>query len=342
MMMMKKTFLFLACVCFVLALSPFGNVYAQTGPIRLTYSSQFPAKHIQAQLAEAWGKEVSERTNERVIVEFYPGQQLTKAAECYEGVVQGKSDLGFSVLAYTPERFPVMGVVDLPLGYTSGKVATAVANEVYRKFKPKELSDTQVMYLHAHGPGFINTRGKAVRRLEDMKGLRLRTHGATARMVKALGGTPVPAPMPELYKMLKKGVVFGAVHPTEAHAGWRLAEVENYSTASYVIANTTTFFVVMNKDKWNSLPKDIQQIIEEINTEWVAQHGEAWDTSDTVGLRLFLDQGSTIIGLNKQEAARWKRAVAPIFADYIQYLNGKDLNGQEIVDFTIKTLNSMQ
>ena len=174
--MMKKAFLFLAGVCFVLAFSPFGNVSAQNKPIRLTYSSQFPAKHIQAQLADAWCKEVNERTNGRVIVEFYPGQQLTNAVECYEGVVQGKSDLGFSALAYTSERFPVMGAVDLPLGYSSGKVATAVANEVYRTFKPKELDDTKVMYFNAHGPGFINTRNKAVRRLEDLKGLRIRTH----------------------------------------------------------------------------------------------------------------------------------------------------------------------
>ena len=51
-----------------------------------------------------------------------------------------------------------MGTVDLPLGYTSGKVATAVANEVYRLFKPKELSDTEVMYLHALGSQFIYKR----------------------------------------------------------------------------------------------------------------------------------------------------------------------------------------
>ena len=97
-----------------------------------------------------------------------------------------------------------------------------------------------------------------------------------------------------------------------------------------------------NKDAWDALPKDIQLIIEEINNDWVVQHGEAWDTSDTVGFRLFLDQGGTIIGLNKQEAARWKRAVAPIINDRIKLLNGKGLNGKEIVDFTIDTLNKMQ
>jgi TRAP-type C4-dicarboxylate transport system substrate-binding protein len=312
--MMKKAFLFLAAVCIVLAFSPFGISHAQTGPpIRLTYSTLFGANHIQAQLAESWCKEVTARTNGRVIVEFYPGEQLTKGAECYEGVVQGKSDIGFSMPAYTAERFPVMGAVDLPLGYTSGKVATAVANEVYRKFKPKELSDTQVMYLHAHGPGFINTKGKAVRRMEDMKGLKLRAHGTSARVVEALGGIAVSRPMPEAYNMIKTGVVSGALFPLEAHDGWKMAEVH-----------------------------DIQLIIEEINNEWIAQHGEAWDSSDEVGMQVFLDHGNMIIGLNKQEAARWKRAVAPVINDRIKLLDGKGLNGQEIVDFTINTLNSMQ
>jgi TRAP-type C4-dicarboxylate transport system substrate-binding protein len=341
--MMKKAICFLSAVCIVLAFSPFSVSHAQTGPpIRLKYSTLFPAQHIQTQLVDSWCKEVNARTNGRVIIELYPGQQLTKSPHIYEGVVQGKSDLGFSLLAYTAERFPVMEAVDQPLGYTSGKVATAVANEVYRKFKPKELSDTQVMYLSAHGPGFINTRAKAVRRLEDMKGLKLRAHGASARVVEALGGIAVSRPMPEAYNMIKNGVVFGAMHPLEAHDGWKMAEVDDYVTACYSIAYTSTFFVVMNKDKWNSLPKDIQQIIGEINNEWIAQHGEAWTTSDEVGMQVFLNRGNMIIGLSKQESARWKRAVAPVIDDYVKYLNKKGFKGREIVDFTRNTLNSMQ
>ena len=340
--MIKKACLGVMAVCIVLAFSPFGISNAQTGKIKLTYSNFFPAAHIQSKLVDSWCKEVNARTNGRVIVEHYPGGKLTKAAECYEGVVQGKSDLGFSLLPYTAERFPVMGTVDLPLGYTSGKVATAVANEVYRKFKPKELSDTKVMYLHAHGPGFINTRDKAVRKMEDMKGLKLRAHGTSARVVEALGGIAVPRPMPETYNMVKTGVVFGALFPLEAHDGWKMAEVHDYCIASYVTGYTSTFFVVMNKDKWNALPKDIQLIIEEINNEWIAQHGEAWETSDEVGMRVFLNKGNSIIGLSDKEAARWKKAVAPIIDDHITLLNEKGLNGQEIVDFTINTLNSMQ
>ena len=109
----------------------------QAGPIKLTYSNFFPAPHIQSQLAEAWCKEVEKRTNGKVVVEYYPGGTLTKSRQIYDGVVTGLSDVGLSIFAYTRGRFPVMAAVDLPLGYTSGKVATTVANEFIQKFNPK-------------------------------------------------------------------------------------------------------------------------------------------------------------------------------------------------------------
>jgi len=340
--MKKQIFTSMLILCFGLALGFMSPVTAEAGPVKLTYSNFFPPGHIQSKLAESWCKEVEKRTDGQVVVDYFPGQTLTKARQVYDGVVEGLSDVGFSVLAYTRGRFPVLAAVDLPLGYTSGTVATKVVNAVYEKFKPKELSDTQVMYLHAHGPGLIHTKGKAVRKMEDMKGLKFRAHGTSALVVKALGGTPVPKPMPETYQMLQKGVVDGAVYPFEANKGWKLGEVTRYCTADFTAAYTTSFFVVMNKDKWNSLSADVQKIIEQINQEWAVKHGEAWDTSDAQGIVFFLNQGSEIIGLDAKEGERWKKAVEPIIADYIANMNEKGLNGTEIVDFTIKTLKSLQ
>jgi len=338
---MKKTvFICFLAVIVGMAFMSVGSQTAQADPIKLTYSNFFPPTHIQSKLAEAWCQEVEKRTNGKVKVEYYPGGTLTKAAQCYDGVVQGLSDIGFSVLAYTRGRFPVMSAVDLPLGYTSGKVATQVINEVYEKFDPKELKDTEVMYLHAHGPGLIHTKGKAVRKLEDMKGLKLRGHGTSAKVVSALGGTPVPKPMPETYQMLQKGVVEGGVFPFEADKGWKLGEVTDYITANFSAAYTTSFFVVMNKDKWNALPPDVQKTIKEINKEWIKKHGQAWDTSDMEGIYFFLNQGGQIIGLDDEESLRWKNAVAPIAEDYIKTLNEKGFNGDEIVSFTIQAVQN--
>ena len=340
---MKKQIFSLAVilsVCFTLLVLAAPVIYAET--IKLTYSNFFPPTHVQSQLAESWCREVEKRTDGKVKVEYYAGQTLTKAKQCYDGVVEGLSDIGFSVLAYTRGRFPVISAVDLPLGYTSGVAATKVVNAVYDKFKPKELMDTEVMYLHAHGPGLIHTKGKAVKKLEDMKGLKFRGHGTSALVVKALGGTPVPKPMPETYQMLQKGVVDGAVYPMEANKGWKLGEVTDYLTQHFSSAYTTSFFVVMNKDKWSALPADIQKTIREINAEWADKHGQAWNESDEVGLKYFRDQGNEVIELDSEEADRWKAAVAPIIDEYVAKLNEKGFNGKEIVDFITKSLTDLQ
>jgi TRAP-type transport system periplasmic protein len=316
------------------------TVYA--APIKLTYSNFFPPTHVQSQLAESWCREVEKRTQGAVMVDYYAGQTLTKARQCYDGTVEGLSDIGFSVLAYTRGRFPVMSAIDLPLGYTSGRVATTVANQVYDKFKPKELQDTEVMYLHAHGPGLLHTRDKAVRKLEDIKGLKIRSHGTSALVVKALGGTPVPKPMPESYQMLQKGVVDGSVYPLESNKGWKLGEVTGYSTAAFSAAYTTTFFVVMNKEKWQSIPPEQQTIIRQINQEWAMKHAVVWDTSDMEGLKFFLKQGGDVVGIDKKESERWKTAVAPIIEEYIQKVSKKGIDGKAVVDFTIQAIAENQ
>jgi len=308
----------------------------------LTYSSFFPPSHVQSKLAEAWCAEVNERTDGRVKVYFYPGQTLTKAAQCYDGVVTGRSDIGMSCLLYTRGRFPLMDFINLPFGNPSGQFATAVINEVFDTFKPEELSDTKVLYLHAHGPGFIHTVDQPVRSLEDMQGMKIRCPGSVADTVKKLGAAPVTMPMPEVYQALKKGVVQGAVYPMETNKGWKMGEVIDYTIANYKTAYSVGFFVVMNKDKWQSLPEDVRSTIETINAQWAAKHGKAWDTSDFEGFRYSLSQGNSVIGLSEEESKRWQQAVQPVLEAYTERTQEKGLPGDEVLEYLEKRLNDFR
>jgi TRAP-type C4-dicarboxylate transport system substrate-binding protein len=328
---MKRTLFFSTMILSLFSLFVVTPVVSNAKTVTLKYSSFFPPTHIQSKLAESWGKEVEKRTDGRVKVEYYPGGSLLKAKQTYDGVVDGIADVGFTVLAYTRGRFPVTGALDLPFGYPSGTVATAVANDLYTKLKPTEFDDTQLMYLHAHGPGFINTRDKVVTKLEDLKGLRIRSTGMSAEMVKALGGTPVAMGMGDAYQSLQKGVVDGSAHPMEANGGWKLGEVVKYTAGAYATAYTTTFIVTMNKEKWGKLdPKD-QETITAMNKEWSLKHGEAWDSSDLAGLRFTLEQGNTISGVDPKEVERWKKAVAPVIDKYADSLAKKKIDGAVVI-----------
>lgn len=335
---MKKNTLYLTFVFLLAGFYVLGGVSAAADPVKLSYSNFFPPTHIQSKLAEAWGKEVEKRTGGKVIIEFYHGQTLTKAKQVYDGVVQGMSDLGFCLFGYTRGRFPLMEVVDLPLGYPSGEVATKVVNAVAEKFKPKELMDVKVMYLHAHGPGLLHTREKAVKTMADLKGLKIRAHGFSAKVVQALGGTAVAMPMPETYPSLQKGVVDGALYPLEANKGWKLAEVTDYATLNYSMAYTTSFYVVMNKDKWAALPDDVKKTIEEINKEWIPKHGKAWDDSDKEGRTYFESKGNKLIELSAEEAEAWRKAAQPVLGEYVEEASKKGLPAKEALDYTKKVL----
>ncbi len=337
--MNKKSLLFCLVLIVGVALVAIGASKLEAAPIKLTYSNFFPPTHIQSKLAEAWCKEVGKRTDGRVEIIYYPGQTLTKAKQMYDGVVRGMSDIGFCLFGYNRGRFPLMEAVDLPLGYPSGKVATKTANAVANRFKPEELNDVQVMYLHAHGPGLLHTRKAPIRTLADVKGLKIRSHGTTAKVVKALGGSPVTMPMPELYQSLQRGVVDGAIYPVEVNKGWRMAEVIENCTLDLSIANTSTFYVVMNKEKWAALPDDIKKIILQINKEWIPKHGEAWDSSDEEGRKFMLSKGRKFIPLSEAESAKWKEIVRPVIGEYVKGAKTKGIPAQEVVDYTVKVLN---
>lgn len=332
----------LTVFCIWVAMSAFAPVPATAKTTTLTYSNFFPPTHIQSQLAEQWCQEVEKRTQGRVKVQYFAGGTLTKPHQAYDGVLDGISDIALSAFAYTRGRFPTMAIIDMPLGYPTGVLATAVANTVYAQYKPKELDNTQVMYLHAHGPGIIHTRNKPIRTLEDLKGVTIRSTGLSAEMVKALGATPVAMPMPESYQSLQKGVVDGSAHPVEANRGWKLAEVVGHATMAYSVGYTTAFFVVMNKAKWNSLEARDREIIEAINAEWSVKHGEAWDSSDTEGLRAFFQNGNTAVGLDSREAARWEAAVAPMIEAYAGKMEEDGLNGKAILETIRQTLKKFE
>ncbi|MBI5016435.1 MAG: TRAP transporter substrate-binding protein [Deltaproteobacteria bacterium] len=323
------------CLCAALFLGP---RISSAGPVTLSYSNFFPPNHVMSKLAEDWCREVEKRSGGKIAFNYFPGQTLTKADQVYDGVVNGISDVGMSLFSYTRGRFPVMQAVDLPLGYPSGKVATAVVGEVYRELKPKELNDVKVLYLHAHGPGLIWTKSRPVRTMNDMRGIKFRATGASADLIKALGGTPVAMPMPETYQSLLTGVADGAAYPMEASKGWKLAEVTKYLTECYPVAYTSSFFAVMNKAKWDALPADVKKVIDQVSAEWVPKTAEAWDEIDREGLEYFKSKGGEVIALPADESARWKKAVAPVLDAYVEDAKKKGVDGKKALSVAEKVL----
>ena len=301
-------------------------------PIELRYANLFPPTHIHSKTFEAWGNEIEKRTGGKVKFTYFHGGSLLKGAKIYDGVLKGITDIGQSVFGYSRGVFPSIEAVDLPLAYPSGKVATRVINEFANKFKPKELTNAKFLYLHAHGPGLLQSK-KLVYKMEDLKGLKIRSYGFNAGVAKQLGGVPVAMPQPRVYEALQKGVVDASLSPYEVCKGWKQAEVVKCTVECYSVGYTAGFFVAMNLKMWNSLSPDVQKVFDEVSEEWIARAGADWDELDRLGKEYTISLGNKIITLSEEEAARWANAVKPVFGTYIKSASEKGLPAQEYVDF---------
>ncbi|MBN1124737.1 MAG: TRAP transporter substrate-binding protein [Sedimentisphaerales bacterium] len=329
--MSRKKLIIAVCLMLVVAGFTGCRKSADTSEaVTLSYSIFFPPTHVQCQTAQTWAEEIQKRTGGKVQITLYPAGTLTKAPQCYEGVVNGVSDIGMSCFAYTRGRFPLLEGLDLPLGYPNGMTATRAATEMVRKYAPAEVSDVKVLYVHAHGPGILASR-KPVRTLADMNGLKVRATGLSAKIVESLGGTPVAMSQPETYEALQKGVVEATLCPVETLKGWKQGEVINTVTDTSVIGYTTSMFVVMNKDAWNKLSPEQQKIITEVSDEWVDKHGQAWDQADQEGKAFITELKREWISLTPEQKQQWKEKVQPILDEYVQKMADQNLPGKELL-----------
>lgn len=306
--------------------------------IRLNYSIFFPPTHIHTKLAQDWADEIAKRSSGRVQIRLFSGGILTKADQCYSGVVDGISDIGMSSFAYTRGRFPLLEGLDLPLGYYDGISATRVANEMLAKYQPKELKSTHILFLHAHGPGVLASR-KPVRSLKDAEGLSCRGTGFSAKIVDLLGGNSIGMPQNDTYEALQKGVVEATLCPIETLKGWKQGEVISYVTKTPAIGYTTAMFVTMNLQRWNSLPPEIKTIFEEVSEEWIDKHGKAWNDADNDAVKMIEEMGKETIVLTEEETQKWQEKVRPILDLYADNAEARGLPGKA---FLSDMLNSVK
>ncbi len=325
---MKKV-LFLI-VCLGIITSPVAKAEAKSeSVIELNYASFLPTSHFWFHsICKPWAEEVEKRSNGRVKINMYPGGTLVGARESYQGVVNGIADIATGVFDYTPGRFPLMSSFDLPLGFRSSVVGTRVLNEATNKFKPKELSDTHVLYLHVCAPKHVWST-VPIRNLEDLQGLEIRS--SAPQIWKALGAVPVAAPQGEVYEMLAKGIVDGNSVSLDCLRGFRQAEVVDYVTLNYLYL--TNFFVVMNKAKWAALPEDIKKIFTDVSEEWVKVAGKAWDdaTYSSLGWAVMTEK-LEVIHLPPEELDRWHERTAPLVDEWVKKHEAEGLPAQAWMD----------
>ncbi len=306
---------------------------AQAAEFTLRLAHYLPPMHnMAANELPGWANRINEQSEGRIEIEIFPAGQLLQVDEIFDGVQAGVADIGWSMPGATPGRFPVISVLELPFIFHNAEDASRIAMEVYEDgYMDAEFEGVQVLYLHTHAPGILNTRER-IATLEQMEGQRIRFPSPAARMMlEHLGAQPVGVPAPQAYESLERGVLDGVAFPYDAMQGLRLGEQVNYHIdfPSYVL----TFYLVMNRAAFDRLPEDLQQVMmDNSGMDEAIAVGRSWDDSDTRAREYVAGLGNESFALDEAEQERWIEAVMPGIDAFLEETEAQGVPAREIYE----------
>lgn len=350
----KYLLLFIICLALVLTTLPFMAACAKPAPaptptptppptptptpppkpIELSFANYVPGTHpVIANAVIPWGEEVERCTEGRVKIVFYHAATLCTALETYEAVERGVADIGLSYTAYTPGRFPLADVMNLPLGSPSALVSSRIVWELYET-SPEwraEYPGVKVLWLCSCTPGVIMST-KPISSIDDLKGMKVRTPGATtSKTAEALGAIPVAMTPPEVYSSLEKGIIDAVFSPIEALLSFKLIElVTDVLTVS--VYSGGGFYIIMNLDKWNSISPEDQEIIEELCDEVVGPYGKAFDDLCELAWQAGEEAGIAIYGPSPTDAAKFDELFVSLQDEWAADMEAEGLPGKKFLD----------
>lgn len=337
---MEKTILRFSVILFSILFLTVINAAAKT--VELKISHFMPVKHSQHKVLDDWAKEVEAASDGQLKFKIFPGGQLGKPPHQYDSAVKGLTDIAFGLHSYTAGRFPLTSVMRMPFLVHNAEAGSSVLWKVYEKYLKNEHKDTKVLWVFCHGAGQVFTTKIPVKTLEDFNGMKIRSPGKImSDVLEKFGASPVGMPITQVYTGLERGLLDGVVVPWETMRPFRFYEKAKFATIADLYS--MTFFVTMNKKKYDSLPSELKKVIDDHTGEKMAiKAGKAYDDGDVLGRDLAISKGMIEYTLPPAELARWKKTAAVVVNEWVADRQAKGLPGKEVLEYARSLLKQIQ
>ena len=300
-----------------------------------------PAHHLHEDIVVPFSEEIEELTEGRVTFEHYPASALVALEAHYDMAVSGVADITISLQSYTPGKFPLSSVTELPFIGSSAVMGAEILWQLYQTFPEiqQEYEETKVLGLFANDAEYILTAKKPIEKLEDLKGLRIRTATTSENnTMEAWGASPSFMPMPDVYDALQRGVIDGAVAPLSTIESFGLADVVDYIIEGPF--SVTNFFMVMNKEAWNKLSAEDREIVEQVAEKYRVLAAERYDKAGNDGRTVGIENGVEVITLADSEMERMRDSLKDFYQEWIDEMEAKGLPGEEIFNEALRLSQS--
>jgi len=312
--------------------SPFlGKAHAQD-PVTLRMHTHVPPVSGSYKNLLWWTKKVEKDSGGKLKIELFGSMQLGgKAPDIYGQVRDGVVDLGWTLPGYNAGLFPATSVFELPFIGAPAHVVSPAIDAFLRKYGNKEWGAVHPIVFHSAGISVIHMKTRMVKKLEDFKGLKLRTPSRiSSAALSALGATPVPIPGLKMTEAMMHDVVDGVVTPWSIALAIRAIDVARFHTETTL--HEPTLALLMNKQSYAKLSPDLRKVIDANSGEWLAKEfGHRWEHDDLRGIARAKKLKHPIYKVPAAEQARWRKATESVYQSWIKDMNAKGLPGRQMV-----------
>jgi len=303
----------------------------------LTMSNWVPAQHpVVKYMMQPWANNVAKATNGRVRIQMLP-KAIAAPNQHYDATINGQVDVAWATYGYQPERFQPYLIAELPqLGETAVHNGVALWRTHKKFFEQSGIhKDVQLLGVMTHGPGLFHHSKKHILVPADLQGQKIRVGGDVPKtIVESFGGVVITQPAPKSYEILSAGIADGIMFPTESLMSFKIANLVKYS--SYVKGGlySSSFWLAMNKGKFEALPKADQDAIMKVSGEQFARlAGAGWDRADREGRVAIKEAGGTIKECSPQLVAELRKITERLERDYGAKMDAMGIDGAGSIRF---------
>jgi TRAP-type transport system periplasmic protein len=314
------------------------DAFADAPDVQVTFGHPFPEQHhLAANVLQPWMDEVTEMTDGTVTFDVQSGGAVSGPPDAYEHPAAGVTDMGWALQGYTPGRFPVSQVVELPFLFETAVTGTEAFWDLYDEFEAlqEEYADTEVLALWTHDVGDLFTTDTPVESTADVQGLNIRTPAPMQnQLIETLGGSAVGLPAPELFDSLDRGVIDGLLIGHSGVPTFGLEEVLQHVTRGNFFVGG--MFLAMNPATWEELSPEQQAVFEETAYRTLSiRLAEEMDREGGEAVDQFEEWGFQIAELDDAALDEWRTATQDVPEQWIAE-QGDDVPAQEMYDRAVE------
>jgi TRAP-type C4-dicarboxylate transport system substrate-binding protein len=333
-MIARRTILGLAGGVALAAMSATGAL-AQEVTLKLHHflPGQAPVPRL---VLDVWADNVERDSGGRIKVDRFPAMQLGGAPpDLIDQAIDGVADVVWTVVGYTPGRFPRTEVFELPFFVADARAASSAYWQMFEThMKDADFADVHILGTWVHGPGLFHTN-KPVTVPADLQGMKIRGGSRLVnQLLERAGATPVGMPVPAVAEALSTGVIDGTTIPWEVTNALKVPElVKNHTEFEGPALYNLTFVLAMNKARYDSLPDDLKAVIDQNSgLEFSVFAGGTQSDADAPARQIAVDLGNNIITVPEADTLEWAALVQPIYDDWVAEMAAQGIDGQALID----------